>query len=134
MLPPLGILKAAQLGLCDGTNHIFFLFLFRATPAAYGSSQARGQIGASAASLHRRPGNRESKSHLRPTPHLTKTSAPRPSEQGQESNPHLHGYLSDSFLLSHNGNPSSPFLSRELCAVHNRAQELFSFNGRKTRP
>ena len=31
----------------------FFLFgLFKAAPAAYGSSQARGQIGAIAASLH----------------------------------------------------------------------------------
>ena len=29
---------------------------------------------------------------------------PRPTEQGQGSNPHLHGYQSDSFLLRHNGN------------------------------
>ena len=29
-----------------------FYFLFRATPAAYGSSQARSRIGAAAASLH----------------------------------------------------------------------------------
>ena len=28
-----------------------FLFVFRATPVAYGSSQARGRIGAAAASL-----------------------------------------------------------------------------------
>ena len=30
----------------------FLLFAFRAVPAAYGSSQARGQIGAAAAGLH----------------------------------------------------------------------------------
>mgnify|MGYP001273052241 CR=1 FL=1 len=30
----------------------FFFFLFRATPVAYGSSQARGQIGAIDAGLH----------------------------------------------------------------------------------
>ena len=30
----------------------FFFWLFRATPAVYGTSQARGQIGASAASLY----------------------------------------------------------------------------------
>ena len=30
----------------------FFFCLFRAAPAAYGGSQARGQIGAVAASLH----------------------------------------------------------------------------------
>ena len=31
---------------------IFLLFLFRATPMAYGGSQARGPIGAAAAKLH----------------------------------------------------------------------------------
>ena len=30
----------------------FFLFLFRAAPLAYGDSQARGPIGATAANLH----------------------------------------------------------------------------------
>ena len=30
----------------------FFFLLFRAAPAAYGSPQAKGQIGAAAASLH----------------------------------------------------------------------------------
>ena len=45
---------------------VFVLFcfvfgLFRDTPAAYGSSQAKGQIGATAASLHSNTG---SKPHL----------------------------------------------------------------------
>ena len=68
--------------------HLCFVlcsFLFRASPAAYGSSQARGQIGATAASLHH--------SHiLQTTPQLTATPDPQPTEQGRESNPHPHGY------------------------------------------
>ena len=44
---------------------IVFL-LFRVAPVAYGGSQARGPIGATAASLSH--SNTESKPHLRPTP------------------------------------------------------------------
>ena len=33
-------------------QRVFFVFLFKATPSAYGSSQARGRIGAAIASLH----------------------------------------------------------------------------------
>ena len=39
-----------------------------ATPAAYVSSQARGQMGAAAASLRHSHSNTESKPHLQPTP------------------------------------------------------------------
>ena len=42
----------------------FFPFLFRAIPAAHGSSQGRGQIGASAANLHHSHSNTGSKPHL----------------------------------------------------------------------
>jgi len=42
----------------------FFFFLFRATPLAYGSSQARGWIGAAAASLCHKHSNTRSKLHL----------------------------------------------------------------------
>ena len=45
--------------------------LFRATPAAYGSSQARGRIGAIAAGLCHNHGNTGSEPHLWPTPQLT---------------------------------------------------------------
>ena len=38
--------------------------LFRATPAAYGGSQARGQIGAAAASLCHSHGDARSETHL----------------------------------------------------------------------
>ena len=50
-----------------------FILLFRAVPAAYGGSQAMGQIGATAASLRHSHGNAGSESRLRPTPQLTAT-------------------------------------------------------------
>ena len=46
-------------------------FLFRGAPAAYGSSQARGLIGAVAASLRQSHSNVGSEPHLQPTPQLT---------------------------------------------------------------
>ena len=57
--------------------YLFFL-LFMATPVAYGSSQARGQIGATAASsCHSYShSNTGSKLHLQPTVQLTATSDP----------------------------------------------------------
>ena len=50
-------------------SYILFL-LFMAIPVAYGSSQARGQIGAAAASLHHSHSNARSELHLRPAPQL----------------------------------------------------------------
>ena len=44
--------------------------LFRATPAAYESSQARGQFGATATGLHHSLSNAGSEPRLRPTPQL----------------------------------------------------------------
>ena len=49
----------------------FFLLLFRAAPAAYGDSQARGRIRATAASLHHSHSNSGSELRLQPTPQLT---------------------------------------------------------------
>ena len=54
------------------STFLFFSFLFllpfRAAPAAYGSSQARNQIRAVAASLHHSHSNMESEPCLWPTP------------------------------------------------------------------
>ena len=50
-----------------------FFCLFRAAPVAYKSSQARGQIGAVAASQHHSHSNSGSKEHLRTTPQLRAT-------------------------------------------------------------
>ena len=47
-----------------------FILCFRATPAAYGSSQARGWIRATSAGLHHTHSNTGSKPCLQPTPQL----------------------------------------------------------------
>ena len=55
----------------------FCLFAFsRATPGAYGDSQARGLIGAGVAGLRQSHSNWGSEPSLRPTPHLTATVDP----------------------------------------------------------
>ena len=54
----------------------FFFFFFKSAHAAYVRSQARGQVGAAAASLHHSHSNAGSKQHLRPTPHRTATRDP----------------------------------------------------------
>ena len=56
----------------------FFFFLFKVIPAAYGDSQVRGQIGATAASLCHSQSNAGSKPHLWPKPS---------SQQGRILNP-----------------------------------------------
>ena len=56
-------------------NFLFVCF-FRATPKAYGSSQARGRTGAGAAGLHHNDSNVRSKPSLWPTPQLTATPNP----------------------------------------------------------
>ena len=48
----------------------FIFFLFRAVPAAYGGSQARGLMGGIAASLHHSHSNVGSGPRLQPTPQL----------------------------------------------------------------
>ena len=65
-----------KFNLIWGWSIFFFFFfwpfcLFRATPAVYGGSQARGPIGAVAAGLHHSHSNTTSELHLRPTPQLT---------------------------------------------------------------
>ena len=70
---------------------LFFAF-FRATPAAYGSSQARGQIRAITVSLRHSYSNSGSEPHLQSTPQLTATPDSQPTERGQGLNPQPHGY------------------------------------------
>ena len=59
--------------------HVPFLFcfilIFRTTPVAYGSSQARGRIEAAAASLWHSHSNAGSQPRLQPTPQLTHSNA-----------------------------------------------------------
>ena len=77
---------------------IFFIFYFFclfgiswAAPTAYGGSQARCPIGAVAASLCHSHSNVGSELRLQPTPQLTATPDPQPTEQGQGSNLQPHG-------------------------------------------
>ena len=53
-----------------------YFFLFRATLAAYGGSQAMGQIGATAASLRQCHSKARCELRPRPTPQLTATPDP----------------------------------------------------------
>ena len=77
--------------------YLFFFFFFClfaiswATPVAYGGSQARGPIGAVAASLCQSHSNAGSEPHLQPTPQLMATPDREPTEQGQGPNPQPHG-------------------------------------------
>ena len=88
----------------------FFFDLFAISwvaPVAYGGSQARGLIGAVAASLCQSHSNAGSEPCLQPTPQLM--AMPDPTEQGQGLNPQPHGSQSDLFPLRHNRNPNFLF-------------------------
>ena len=65
----------------EHTNAFFFFFFFiflsfRAVPTEYGSSQARGQIGAVAAGLFQSHSTMGSELHLEPKPQLMATPDP----------------------------------------------------------
>ena len=75
----------------------FCPFFFRATPKSCGSSQARGQVWAIAASLCHSHRNMGSEPHLWTKPQLMAMPDPQPTEQGQGSNPHPHEYYLDLF-------------------------------------
>ena len=62
-----------------------------AAPAAYGGSQARGRIRATAAGLRHSHSNTGSEPHLHPTPQLTAMPDPQPTERDQGSNLKPHG-------------------------------------------
>ena len=64
-------------GYYPGPHFFVCLFLlFRAAPAAYGGSQAKGRIGAAAAGLRHSHSNARSEPCLQPTPQLTATPDP----------------------------------------------------------
>ena len=66
-----------NLMLCIFYHNLLLLFcLFRAMLLACESFQARGQIGAAAATLHHSHSNLGSELHLLPTPELTATPDP----------------------------------------------------------
>ena len=88
----------------------YFIFYFRATPKGYGGSQTKGWIRAIATGLYHSHSKAGSELCLWPTPQLMAIPDPQPSEWGQGSNPHPHGYYPDLFPLSYIKNPLSSFL------------------------
>ena len=78
---------------CQSVSSFFFLFcLFRAAPVAYGGSQGRGLVRAVAVGLCQSHSTSGSEPRLQPTPQLTAMPDPWPTERGQGSDPHPHGY------------------------------------------
>ena len=95
-------MKGAQEGqeVSNGVKqekHLGRGFLFRAMPAAYGSSQARGQIRVTAASLYHSSQQRQILNLLMETKKLSKARDLTP-------HPHGYGYYLGSSLLSHKRN------------------------------
>ena len=75
-------------GLTTYQNHLSnFLFLFRAAPVAYESSQSRGWIRATASSLCHSHSNAGSKLHLWPRPQLMAMELLNPLSQGWNLHP-----------------------------------------------
>ena len=92
------------LGTYKGFSFCLFLkflnfFIFRATPTAYGSSQASGWIRATAAGLRHSHSNARSEQRLQPTPQLTANTGSLTTKLGQGSNLQPHGSYSDSLTV-----------------------------------
>ena len=101
--PTLPHLSEPKRGIGQISNlFLFFYFcLLRATPLAYGGSQARGWIGGTATGLHHGHSKVGSDPHMWPTPQLMATLDCLTTEQGQGLNLCPHGCQSDLFPLSH---------------------------------
>ena len=70
-------------------HYAVYLFSFLATPAAYGSPQARGRIGAADTGLHHSHRNVGSKPRLQTTPRLTATPIPDPLNEASDQTHNL---------------------------------------------
>ena len=88
----------------------YFIYFFRATSEVYGSSQARGQIGAAAASSRHSHSNIRSESHLQPTPQLV--AMPDPLSGARDQTHILIDTSRVCNLLSHSQNSDAPFLNK----------------------
>ena len=84
--------QGRTLSYSDVKYSSFFLLLVRASLAAYGISSARGGIRSATAGLHHSHSNAGSKPHLPSIPWLMALLDPKPTEQGQRSNPQPHEY------------------------------------------
>ena len=93
---------------------------FRATPAAFGCFQARGQIGAAAARLCHSHSNTGSKPHQQPMPQLVAMPYPYPTDQGQGLDLYPHGHCAGSLTAEPQQDlPRARFLMHFLCSTLN---------------
>ena len=81
-----------EIGVTVTGRLYYFFFLFGATPAAYGNSQARGRIRAAGVGLYHCHSNVGSEKHLQLIPQLTAILDLQPIVQGLGSNPQPHRY------------------------------------------
>ena len=88
-----------------------FSFFFRASPAAYGSSQARGHIRAAAASLRHSHSNAGSELHLWPTPQFTATPILNPLSEARDGNCTLKNTSLVDYCWAIMGTPAVRFLT-----------------------
>ena len=84
---------------------LFIYFAFQGLTHGIWKFPGQGSSQSYAASLCQSHNNSGSEPCLQPTPQLTATLDPQPTERGQGSNPHPHGYQFGSFPLRHNGTP-----------------------------
>ena len=95
---------------------LFFFFLsfclFKATPRAYGGSQARGLIGSTAAGLYHSHNNARSSPHLRPTPQLTATPDLNPLSETRDRTRDLMVPSRSRFRCTTMGTPGWPLLDK----------------------
>ena len=82
----------------------FYFIFFKAAPAAYGNSQARGQIRAAAASLYHNPTNAESELCLQTTSQIMVTPDLNPLGKARDQTHILMDTSQVHYLLSHDGN------------------------------
>ena len=91
-----------------------------AAPSTYGGSQARCRVGAVATGLRQNHSNAGSEPCLQPTPQLTATPGPQPTEQGQGPNRQPLGSQLDSLSTA----PRRELLSLRTFADSYKGQEL----------
>ena len=82
--------------------------LFRAACMAYGASQARGQIQATAAGLHHSRSNVGSEPHLRPTPQLMERQILNPLNEARDGTYILMDTSQIHFCWASMGTPPTP--------------------------
>ena len=93
----------------------FFFGLFRATPMTYGSFQARGRIGATAAGLCHSLSNTRSKLHLWPTEAHSNSGSFNPLSKARNQT-HIFTDTSETLnALSHNGNSKETKFKACIC-------------------